>query len=354
MGFGSRSQTALPGTFRQTRSALARGRMIRTALAGLVLGFGGVTAGTSLVQASERGGLFDFFGQIFGRPPVQRQAEPPRAPKRYSSLPDARRVSSIRTRHFTPRPSPLAGGQPDVKPGRRVRGPVVTAAPVAPTTGQQTVCVRTCDGYLFPLGMLRAKQDLPVHRAACAAACPGAPTALFTLQPGQAELDQAVSLKGQPYLAAAWANVYRRKRVENCHCQPPGSAALPLPVAADPTVRVGDVVATADSASVVTRLARNGPILEDYRATRSLGRGARADIDRRVGSIRREADTKAFRRTLRTADADAARMRLAEARFTRMRADTAERDVGAVATGAKPSAAGFTPARVLVPAPHAP
>ena len=45
-----------------------RQQMVVTALAGLLLGLGGVTAGTTIVKASERGGLFDFLETIFRGP----------------------------------------------------------------------------------------------------------------------------------------------------------------------------------------------------------------------------------------------------------------------------------------------
>ena len=68
-----------------------RKQMAVTALAGLLLGLGGVTAGTSLVQASERGGLFDFFESIFRGP----QPEPVAMP--------ARRRPAVRARAGSPR-----------------------------------------------------------------------------------------------------------------------------------------------------------------------------------------------------------------------------------------------------------
>ena len=57
-------------------------------------------------------------------------------------------------------------------------------------TGDRTVCVRLCDGYLFPLGKLRARSDMPVHKAACAAACPNAATSVYTMAAGETELER--------------------------------------------------------------------------------------------------------------------------------------------------------------------
>ncbi|GJE55667.1 DUF2865 domain-containing protein [Methylobacterium thuringiense] len=344
MEFGRRTQAGFLAAIRPDRPASPRRRIVRMALAGLILGFGSVAAGTGLVHASERGGLFDFFGQIFGAP---RQVEyaPPRAdrrpPRRYSSLPDARHVGAPRQRHFTPRPVPLVDMDRRSRHGRR-KSPVLA---LQPAKGPQSVCVRTCDGYVFPLGARHSEKDVPLHQAACAAACPDAPTALYTMPWGKTELDQVVSLKGQPYLAAAWANVYRQKRVENCHCRTPGSVAAPLAIDHDPTLRVGDVVATKTSASVVTRLAQGSVELEDYRSTRSLSRRARRSVDLRVGALERDAAERAFRRTMRTVAAGSDRIRLAEA-------NPAPAGHGSAAEGEPAlTTPGFAPVRVVARSP---
>ncbi|GJD83262.1 DUF2865 domain-containing protein [Methylobacterium haplocladii] len=346
MEFGKRAKAGLLAAVGHGRSASPRLRIVRTALAGLILGFGGVTAGTGLVHASDRGGMFDFFGELFGVPrqvEYRPQPEARRVPRRYSSLPDARHNPAPRQRHFTPRPVPLVDGAPRQRRSRDARRDTVFPA-LQPATGPQSVCVRTCDGYVFPLGARHSQKDVPLHQAACAAACPDAPTALYTMPWGKSELDQAVSLKGQPYLAAAWANVYRKRRVENCHCRTPGSMAAPLPIDQDPTLRVGDVVATKTSAAVVTRLVRGDVEVEDYRSTRSLSRRARRTVDLRIGAFQRDADERAFKRAMRTAEAGG-RIRVAAAGVA---------ELGAAGDG-EPAlrTPGFAPVRVVARSPFA-
>lgn len=282
---------------RMLASGGTRRQMIGTAVAGLILGLGSVTIGSSLVHASERGGLFDFFEEIFRGP---RRADvvvsPPRRPVRYATLPDSRRIAATRTVHHTPRPLvDLSFGRGRRADRRRAAGRVVVAA-----TSQRTVCVRMCDGYLFPLGNLATRADLPVHEAACAAACPGAPTNVYTLAAHEIDLDRAISPQGLPYRASALANIYRQRRVENCACQSAGGA-VPLPIARDPTLRKGDVVASADSADVVTRVRSGSVALVDFRKA-ALSRGRSRQIEAKVGALRRDAEGRAFRRTLRTTD----------------------------------------------------
>jgi hypothetical protein len=293
-----------------------RKQMAATALAGLLLGLGGVTAGTGLVQASERGGLFDFLESVFRGPAPMPAAMPVRRPAHYASLPDARRVTAARVIRHTPRPTvaltravrrPKAkrSDSPSALASNAVQGHLVRTA-----LGARTVCVRACDGYLFPLGHLAGRGDIPVHEAACAAACPNTPTRLFTLGAGETELDRAIGLDGQPYRSLAVANLYRAKRVAECGCQPEGGVAAPLPIAQDLTARAGDVVATATGAGVVTPARAGGFTVVDFREARGLSRRARNEIDAKVDVIRREADARAFRKAMRSAER-ASRIRMA-------------------------------------------
>ncbi|WP_183506396.1 DUF2865 domain-containing protein [Methylobacterium brachythecii] len=331
---------------------MGRRRVVGMALAGLVLGFGGVTSGAGLVQASDRGGVFDFFGQLFGAPQrpvvVYPAPEVRRVPHRYSSLPDARRVTETRIRHYTPRPVSLAGADGwSRRPQRRRSTRTALAGPVS-AAGPLSVCVRTCDGYMFPLGARHSQHEVPTQQAACAAACPDAPTTLYTLPWGKTELDQSVSLTGQPYLAAAWANVYKTKRVESCNCRTPGSTAAPLSIEHDPTIRPGDVVATRTSAAVVTRLSKGEVEVEDYRSTRQLSRAGRRFVEQRVGALQRDAAQREFRRSMRTVSAANDRIRVADATAAGLRVGSAEGDgMGEPAL----KTPGFAPVRVLVPSP---
>ncbi|MBX9932886.1 MAG: DUF2865 domain-containing protein [Methylobacterium sp.] len=271
--------------------------MLGTAGAGLILGLGGMTVATGFVQASERGGIGAFFEELFGAPPPPPVARPLPRTTRYSSLPDPRRVTAAAASRWTPRPQ--AAEQPVRVRSRKQRA---SAQITASALGARTVCVRACDGYIFPVGNLASKRDLPVHQAACAAACPNTPTALYTLARGETEFDRAVSLSGQPYAKLASANLFRTKRVEHCSCQPEGVAAAPLPLDRDLTLRAGDVVATNATARVVVPARKDGFQMVDFRHVKGLSRRARRDIDAKVDVIRREADAKAFRRNLRTAE----------------------------------------------------
>lgn len=274
-----------------------RGRMVRTVLAGLVLGLGSVAIGGSLVHASERDGLAGFFEMLFGggRRDAELRAVP--QPTRYNTLPP-RRLDRIH-RHVVRTPRPESFAYPVVERRRR-RLVKAAAAPVPGRLGDRTVCVRRCDGYLFPLGNLRDSADLPLHASACAAACPNAATEVYTLAAGETALDHAVSAGGLPYRASAVANVFRQRRVADCACQPAGRA-IHAALETDQTLRRGDVIATRTSAQVVTRIDGGQVDLQDYRRA-AIGRTRVRAVEARVGTIRREAAARSFRQQVRAAE----------------------------------------------------
>ncbi|BAU91802.1 hypothetical protein MPPM_3197 [Methylorubrum populi] len=344
MGFGKRKPGAWAARRTVRPSAAPRRRLVTTAVLGLLIGLCATSAATG-VRASEGGLLHGLFQTIFGggsAAPAPVASPAPKAPRRYASLPDTRRPAGHRLVQRTPR----LDARP-VRSGRRERAVTpVSFASAAVVAGTRTVCVRRCDGYVFPLGRLHARADLPVHAAACAAACPSAPTDLFTLAPGRSELEHAVGLDGRPYLRIASANLYRRTRVENCSCQPPGIAGPSMPLVDDRTLRAGDVIASEEGADLVAGLSRAGPRLVDYRAAALSPRG-RGLIEERVGAMRRDAASAAFQEVLRAQRSGARRLRVAEAQNMKLRIDMAATDFAPVVA----SGGGFTQIRVVTPSP---
>lgn len=320
MEFGKRRPGAWAARSKADPATAPRRRLVTTIVVGFLIGVGATGAAT-IVQASERGLLHGLFQTIFGGEslapaPVARPV--PKVPHRYTSLPDTRRLAGHRLVQRTPR----LDGRP-VRAARREKGVASTSfASGSFVTGTRTVCVRRCDGYVFPLGRLNARNDLPVHAAACAAACPSAPTDLFTLAPGRSELQHSVGLDGRPYLRTASANLYRRTRVENCSCQPPGVAGPLVALVDDRTLRPGDVIASEEGANLVAGLSRSGPRLVDYRSA-TLSPRSRGLIEERVGALRRDAASAAFQEVLRAEKFGARRLRVAEVQNLKLRIDMA-------------------------------
>ncbi len=348
MTFGKRA----PGTWRANSIAPRRRTPTLRRVAGILLlvlfGFG-CTASATMVRASEGDVLTRLFGSLFGAPqpapaPVVRP-EQPAYPRRYASLPDPRRSAESRLVQRTPR----------IEARREAAGRKSAASYAVSTAsftaGTRTVCVRLCDGYVFPIGRLRARADLPVHAAACAAACPNAPSELYTLAPGRSEMQEAVGLGGQPYRRLVRANLFRRERVEGCSCQPAGQAGPLMDLGRDRTLRAGDVIASQDGADLVTNLSRGGPVLADYRTAPS-GRHLREAIEARVGALRRDAAGSAYRRSLQVAETRTRRVRVAEAQVARLRLDIGTDPAPAGFAEVMPRAGtGFAPLRMVAPSP---
>lgn len=116
----------------------------------------------------------------------------------------------------------------------------------APPRSSGVHCVRLCDGRYFPLprGVNGARLD-PVK--VCSALCPAAKTQVFN----GGNMEHAVASDGTRYADLDEAFTFREKVVPDCSCTGQGSGGLAqIDVESDPTLRVGDVVVTADGPTV--------------------------------------------------------------------------------------------------------
>lgn len=93
----------------------------------------------------------------------------------------------------------------------------------------RTLCVRTCDGYFFPVAYASGADDLDRDAAACRAQCPGAEVELYLHRTPEEEADRMVSLSGVPYTALPTAFRYRQagfQRPQSCGCGAPKSFSI--------------------------------------------------------------------------------------------------------------------------------
>jgi hypothetical protein len=98
-------------------------------------------------------------------------------------------------------------------------------------------CVRLCDGRHFPIQSHRNASTA----AQCRAFCPGSATRIFA----GSGIEHAVSADGRRYADLPNAFVYRKRFVPGCTCDGRSPAGIAQqPVADDPTLRPGDIVAT--------------------------------------------------------------------------------------------------------------
>jgi Protein of unknown function (DUF2865) len=91
-------------------------------------------------------------------------------------------------------------------------GRTIIAAP------RQSVCVRLCDGYYFPIGSVSRADDLSSHESACSGLCPDAPTQLFVEPAGSDKIEDAVAPDGARYTALPVAFRNRTTFDNTCTC----------------------------------------------------------------------------------------------------------------------------------------
>ena len=135
----------------------------------------------------------------------------------------------------------------------------------------RTICVRTCDGFYYPISYATSSDRFRDDEQACQRMCPASEVTLYTYHNPGEEVAQAVSLNGKLYTELPTAFSYRKALNPACSCRRPGESwAEALKVnGVDDTVAPGDVVVTEQNAKRLSqpRIGADGkPIRPDPRA----------------------------------------------------------------------------------------
>jgi hypothetical protein len=83
----------------------------------------------------------------------------------------------------------------------------------------RTLCVRTCDGYYWPVSFATTRGGFARDARQCESSC-SAPAQLFVHRNPGADVEHMVDLQGRPYSSMENAFRYREEYVENCRCKP--------------------------------------------------------------------------------------------------------------------------------------
>jgi hypothetical protein len=120
----------------------------------------------------------------------------------------------------------------------------------------RTVCVRTCDGFYFPISFATVPARFPDDEKTCKNLCPAAEATLFSYRNPGEDMNQAVSISGQPYASSPNAFRYRQEFNPSCACKAAGqtwSDALKTIDDKAAAEQQGDIIVTEESAKKMSR-----------------------------------------------------------------------------------------------------
>jgi hypothetical protein len=125
----------------------------------------------------------------------------------------------------------------------------------APAGTFHTVCVRTCDGYYFPISYSTTPSRFPDDQRVCQRECPAAEANLYAFRNPGEDMTQAMSINGQPYTALPAAFQYRKQFTPTCSCRRPGQSWADALKDADDssTLESGDIVVTDQNAKALSQ-----------------------------------------------------------------------------------------------------
>jgi hypothetical protein len=141
--------------------------------------------------------------------------------------------------------------------GNNSSNPNAPGGDFGPQSGTyRTVCVRSCDGAYFPISFATVPARFPDDEKSCKALCPAADATLYAYRNPGEDMNQAVSISGQPYSASPNAFRYRQEFNPSCACKAAGqtwSDALKSIDDKAAAEQQGDIIVTEESAKKMAR-----------------------------------------------------------------------------------------------------
>jgi len=138
--------------------------------------------------------------------------------------------------------------------------PAAPPVDLGPQSGTyRTVCVRTCDGGYFPVSFATVPARFGEDENKCKALCPATEATLYAYRNPGEDINQAVSVNGQPYTALPNAFKFRTEFNPTCACKAPGqtwSDALKTIDEKAAAAEQGDIIVTEESAKKMQQRAQ--------------------------------------------------------------------------------------------------
>jgi Protein of unknown function (DUF2865) len=135
-----------------------------------------------------------------------------------------------------------------INPAGNAPPPVPGDYPQVAGGAYKTLCVRTCDGYYFPISFSTSASHFADDEQACQKLCPATEAVLFSHHNPGEDMTQAVANNGKLYRDLANAFRYRREFVPACSCKAPGQSWADALGGKDTTVERGDIVVNEERA----------------------------------------------------------------------------------------------------------
>jgi len=133
----------------------------------------------------------------------------------------------------------------------------VPPSDLGPQSGTfRTVCARSCDGAYFPISFATVPSRFPDDEKTCKSLCPASEATLYAYRNPGEDMNQAVSISGQPYSALPNAFKYRTEFNPSCACKAAGqtwSDALKTIDDKATAEQQGDIIVTEESAKKMAR-----------------------------------------------------------------------------------------------------
>ena len=150
----------------------------------------------------------------------------------------------------------------------------------------RTLCVRTCDGFFFPISFATVPARFGDDAQTCQRLCPASETMLFSHRNPGEEVDQAVSVNGTFYKELPNAFKYRQSFNASCSCRASGQSwADALGVERDETLQRGDIIVTEERAK---QMSQSRPVAQKGKAGATPATNAPASGQANVPAAREE------------------------------------------------------------------
>lgn len=143
-----------------------------------------------------------------------------------------------------------ANSEPEEAPGMDV-----APMDLPKSSTYRTVCVRSCDGFYFPISYATIPAKFASDDALCQRLCPATEAQLYTYRNPGEDIQQATSVTGKPYMSLPTALLYRKQLVTTCSCRAPGQSWAQALAGLDDqsTLEKGDILVTEEQAKAMSQ-----------------------------------------------------------------------------------------------------